>query len=591
MERDLMTIKSRFEHEGMSFLTITLPAFAKSFEQALELGQIDSTKFAGFKSASKAPFPAFLQGLASQVFTKEGSLQDAPNPDAVAGIRQICLSCNKIKLECTPSRLKAAEEQFRATEREVSGFRISRYNQHRVFSGVSYYLFGDVLRRASDMLNDLQIVPRHGPGSTVDKTYGNRKYLNRGWTTRLQKTFPFDWYKLFNYNELADVLSVPAECGYEAIPRKEEPPVRVVFVPKTMKSPRVIAIEPVWTQEVQQGLMRTLVELLETDKVTGGHINFSNQSINRALAFESSKTRAHSTIDLSEASDRVHPSLVARLFQSVPSLSRAVFSCRSERAILPSGGEIRLKKFASQGSALCFPVEAMVFYSIVVTALLKHRNLPLTRASVKACARDAFVYGDDIIVPTAEVSVVIEQLEAAGLKVNRKKTFSAGYFRESCGMDAFMGVDVTPVYIRYPLPVTTRDANEVVGAISTANLFYKKGYWKVAAFLRRYVEGVTGVVPHVPDNSSVVGWTSFQQWATCQRWNTDLQRFEVRGIKLRVGKEKDPLDGYRALHKWAVTRNGKVPVIMADEPLSTNSFVTRDVRGKTRLSFRWASSM
>lgn len=591
MERDLMTIKSRFEHEGLSFLTITLPAFGKCFEQALEEGQIDPTKFAGFKAASKVPFPAFLQGLVGQVFTSEGVLQDAPNPDAVEGIRQICLAFNKIKLECTLGRRKAAEKQFLATEREVSGFRLARYEQHEVFARVARLLFGNIFGCLSNKLDSLQIVPRHGPGSTYDKTYGNRKYLDKRWTMRLQKTFPFDWYKTFNPNESFELSSQSEGVGYEEIPRREEPPVRVVFVPKTMKSPRVIAIEPVWTQEVQQGLMREFVELLETDKVTKGHVNFSDQGINRNLAFNSSKSRAFATIDLSEASDRVHPSLVAQMFKSFPSLSRAVFSCRSERAILPSGIEISLKKFASQGSALCFPVEAMVFYSIVVSALLKHRNLPLTFRSVRNCARDAFVYGDDIIVPNAEVSVVIEQLEAAGLKVNRKKTFSKGYFRESCGMDAFMGVNVTPVYFRHPLPSSTRDADKIVGSVSTANLLYKKGYWKTAALLRSLIEEVTGVVPHVPDDSSVMGWHSVQQVASVHRWNRGLHRFEVKGAKLKISKVKDPLDGYRAMHKWSTTRAGKVRIIMADEPLSANSFVSRDVRGRTRLSYRWASSM
>lgn len=589
MERDLMTIRSRSEHEGQSFFTITLPTFAKAFELALEKGRIAPDLFAGFKAASKLPFPAFLQGLVGQVFDSKGVIQDAPNPDAVEGVRQLCLAFNKVKLECTPRRLRAAEKQFVATEREVAGFRLERWNSWRTFCATSYYLYSRILDRLSDKLNDLDILPRHGPGSTVDKTYGNAKWSDRRWTERLQKTFPYDLYKLYNYNELEDVESSEAILGNaDIIKRHDEPPVRVVFVPKTMKTPRVIAIEPVWTQEVQQGLMRELVELLESDRILKGHINFTDQMINRNLAFNSSKSRAFATIDLSEASDRVHPSLVARLFQSKPPLSRAVFSCRSESAILPSGAKLRLRKFASQGSALCFPVEAMVFYSIVVTALLRHRNLPLTRASVNSVARDAYVYGDDIIVPTQEVQCVIEELEAAGLKVNRKKTFSEGHFRESCGMDAYMGVNVTPVYIRHPFPDTRHEAEEIEGTVSTANQFYRKGYWASAAKLRQYVEAVTGVVPHVPDSSPVLGWHSFQQISSFQRWNPDLQRLEVRGLKPRPRRVGDRLDGYRAMHKWSVTRTGKVPVLDTVKPLEEESFMFRVVRGGTKLNLRWA---
>lgn len=589
IDRDLETIRARSQHEGVSFYTITLPTYAKSFEQALERGRIEPSKFAGFKAASKLPFPAFLQGLVALVFNSEGVVQDAPNTDAVEGIRQICLAFNKVKLECTSDRLKAAEKQFEATEREVSRFRVKGYDGHQNFTGVSHTLFRSVFDLASDQLADLQIIPRHGPGATVDKTYGNRKHADRRWSERLQRTFPVDWYKFFNQEELSAEMQESAGVGVSTfLERKEEPPVRVCFVPKTMKSPRVIAIEPIWTQEVQQGLMREFVHHIEHDRVLRGHINFSNQTINRNLAFTSSKTREFATIDLSEASDRVHPSLVALMFKNHPALSRAVFSCRSERAELPSGKIIPLKKFASQGSALCFPVEAMVFYSIVVSALLKHRNLTMTSANIRLVAGDVFVYGDDIIVPTPEVDLAIGELEAAGLKVNRKKTFSNGHFRESCGMDAYMGVNVTPVYFRHPLPRTKHDAEEIEGAVSTANQFYRKGYWKTTVLLRRFVEDITGVVPHVPDTSSVLGWHSFQQVSTFHRWNPELQRLEARGLKTKARRAEDRLDGYRALHKWSVAVKHRLPVIGGFEPLDKEAFVTRVVRSGTKIYRCWA---
>lgn len=589
LARDWVTIQSRVEHEGVSFLTITLPTFAKAFERSLEVGKIDSTLFPGFKPASKASFPAFLQGLTSLVFNRDGDIKDAPNPDAVDAVRQICLSFNKIKLECTPSRLAAAEKQFEATEREVSGFRVRNFTDFKHFRFVGNILYGRILDLLSIKILGLELLPRHGPGSTEDRTIGNQKFIDRRSTHRLQRLFPFDWYKFFNYGELADELSDANQLEkLRLIPRKEEPPVRVVFVPKTMKSPRVIAIEPVWTQEAQQGLMREFVSLIESDKVLSGQINFSRQDINRNLAFESSMSRVNATIDLSEASDRVHPALVSGIMQSHPIVNRAVFACRSERAKLPSGKLIKLRKFASQGSALCFPVEAMVFYSIVVTALIKHRKLRLNRASVKAVARHVYVYGDDIIVPTQEVQIACQALEAAGLKVNYKKTFSCGYFRESCGMDAYMGVNVTPVYIRHPVPTSKRDASEIQSAISTANLFYKKGYWKTAQKLRDNVESVIGVVPHVLETSPVSGWFSFRGRQDHKRWDPDLQQLTVRGPKLSIKLIADILDGYRALHKWILSRSGKIAILGVDSPLDKDSFVSSVVRGRLRLNFRWS---
>ncbi len=41
--RDLETIRSRVKHQGVSFLTITLPNSYKDFERSVEVGYIDST--------------------------------------------------------------------------------------------------------------------------------------------------------------------------------------------------------------------------------------------------------------------------------------------------------------------------------------------------------------------------------------------------------------------------------------------------------------------------------------------------------------------------------------------------------------------
>lgn len=54
--RDLETIKSRVEHEGESFLTLTLPDFATAFERSLELGQVDQSSFYGWKMKQGKPY-------------------------------------------------------------------------------------------------------------------------------------------------------------------------------------------------------------------------------------------------------------------------------------------------------------------------------------------------------------------------------------------------------------------------------------------------------------------------------------------------------------------------------------------------------
>lgn len=550
--RDLLTLRSRIKHEGGSFLTICLPTFAKGFERSLEAGRWLPNLFTGFKTRKGTCLPAFLQGFTSLVFdSTKGDLHENPSIDAVMAVRQICLCFNKIKSDCTEQRQQSAGAAYVSCEAEVAKFRVKNWSLRKKFAEVSRFYYGSVFHNLSCVMQgDGGLPTRHGPGVTVDGTSGNRKYLHRQWSRRLNRVFPFDRYWFVNFNELAEELGGEG-ISYEEVLPKEEPPVRVCFVPKTQKTPRVIAIEPVYNQYVQQGLMRVLVPLLERDKRTGGQINFTDQSINGALALSSSMTKEFATIDLKEASDRLHAAVVHLMVQSQPDVNRAVFACRSKYAKLPNGKVIPMKKFASQGSAVTFPIEAMAFYSIAVAAFAEHHGLPVHHQRVRAFAKKVFVYGDDIIVPTKEVSLVIDGLESAGLLVNKNKTFVQSHFRESCGIDAFAGYIVTPVYVRTNEPVTKRDASELASTVSTANQFYLKGWWKTAAFLREIVEGLMGVeFPHVKQDSELLGWYSFAGHYSVMRWNSYLQCFQTRGLSLRIRKKTDRLSGYRALAKY-----------------------------------------
>lgn len=66
MTRDLNQIKKRVTHEGLSFLTITLPNFGKDFENCLSQGKVTSLHFQGWKRWRC--LPAFLQGFTKLVF-------------------------------------------------------------------------------------------------------------------------------------------------------------------------------------------------------------------------------------------------------------------------------------------------------------------------------------------------------------------------------------------------------------------------------------------------------------------------------------------------------------------------------------------
>lgn len=544
--RDLVTIRSRVKGEGLSFLTITLPTFAQDFERSLELGFIDSTFFRSFRK--NGSIPAFLQGMISRIFNQEtGRIYDDKVhidtndvPTIVESVRQICLTFKKVELACTPERTAAAFENFITTERSFEMFTLPR-EDYVQFERVSSVLWGNMLRD----LRVSELSPRHGPGATAERVSGNQKFRWLYWHERIEPYFPIvdNGYTMsaFDSKELDDVTFVAEE---------NEQPVRVTPVPKTLKGPRIIAIEPCCMQYVQQGIRNALYRIIESHPITAGHVNFRDQSVNQKLAMMSSDDGQLATIDLKDASDRVPRDLALLMFQSNPDLRDAIEACRSTRAELPDGRVIGpLKKFASMGSALCFPVESMYFYTICVMTLLKEQNLSVTHANVFKVSREVHVYGDDIVVPTTYAVAVLDHLQKYNCKVNTSKTFVNGSFRESCGVDAYKGRLVTPTYLRKSPPENRQQGSNILSWIATANLFYKRGYWATADFIYNKVERILGRLPYVHERSPALGRISYLGFQTIDRWNKKLHRFEVNAMVPSPVYRTDKLEGYAALFK------------------------------------------
>lgn len=580
--RDAITAFRRVEHEGISFLTISLTKFCQDFERSIEAGLIDSTRFLGYKK--RASLPAFLQGLTSLVFDPtSGRLLDKPDPIAVKDIRQFCLMWKKINLPCSKERVAAAFDQYVKTDQEVGGTYDSISAQNLLdFRKVSRIIWSEVLQKVDFRLTSCSLTPRHGPGATAERILGNKKYALQNWHTRLESAFPFDQFGLTSLNNLEDGILERVNF----LEPEAEPPVRVITVPKTLKTPRIIAIEPVCMQYTQQSLMSEITREIESHPFTSGVVNFSDQTVNQRLALESSKDGSYATLDLSEASDRVSLGLVSDMLGATPSLLEAVLACRSTRANLPGDITITLNKFASMGSALCFPIESMLFYTVSILAVIKELNLPLTRNSITSVKNFVYVYGDDIIVVADKVQAVIRSLETFGLKVNGHKSFWNSRFRESCGMDAFEGVRVTPVYLRRLPPSSRRDVPEVVSMIAFGNQLYREGYWKTAKIVRELVERVIGPLPHVLETSPCLGWNSVQGHYTFSKWCKNTHAPLVKGYVVSAKKYDDPIEGYPALMKFFL-RQGQDGNVLNPLPKMD---LERSVRsGHVGAKVRWTS--
>lgn len=571
--RDVLTLRARVEHEGDSFLTITLPAYCSDFERGLDEGRLSATAFRGLSHAKGRKYPAFLQGFFKHVFDRDGVLRDDASADCVSAVRQFLLFCKKVERPCSPERNARAVEAYVACEAAVPED-LSEVPEDLL---VCVDRVVSIIWKMSDGLDPSQaeLPCQHGPGVTTDRRTGNGKWRFDVWPERLYEVGFTPSLALYGKESaLWGEPTMDPEDAPRLLCPEDEAPVKVVFVPKTLKTPRVIAVESTAMQFAQQGLYRWLRRVVESHPILNGSVEFRTQQKHRDLVLDASKTGHLATLDLSEASDRVSLALVRRVFARTEFL-RWAEACRTRRALLPTGETLELRKFASMGSALTFPVEALAFFVIAVSARLVKHGVYVSETSIAEMAKEISVFGDDIICPVDDAPTVCAGLEAFGLKVNVRKSFWKGQFRESCGMDAFRGVPVTPVYLRKDVPAHRGDVSGILSTVASANFLYLIGKRRTADLLRKEIERLLGRLPEVPFQSPAIGWYDPSKVKPLKRWNCRLQREEYLHWFATTKVENDPLEGNRALAKC-------FRVVGREEPLV-------DVEG-VRFAPEWAQS-
>ena len=383
-ERDKRTVATRVKHEGMSFLTITLPRFGADFDTALSLGQTPSSSYPAFKRRKRGEcLPGFLQGFTRQVFDDNGVVLDNPSIEAIHIVRQITRLFKKIELPCTPERESAALAKFVQVDEDLAGLEFSDHMVSLV-SRLSWH-FSEVITPISQKIENMEILPNHGPGAVSIPQRSNAKWNMDTWDVRLEETFPLTQYAHSSVNawlERGEEINI-----HEPDDGSKATLGRVVTVNKDQEKPRVITIEPVHRQFVQQGIKDELYGNIERHPVLGGQINFTDQTINQNLALESSKTGRSATLDLSEASDRNSLRLMEICLAKFPVFWEAVMACRTSKVSVPGEGVITLNKFASMGSALCFPMEAIAFFTIACAAIIDTKGLSPTAPTLQKLRR------------------------------------------------------------------------------------------------------------------------------------------------------------------------------------------------------------
>jgi hypothetical protein len=482
----------RGSYEGLQWCLTEAPKLEKYVLECIESGQkLDPMRF-----------PNGLRRLAV------GSVID---PIQLRYLRQLLLFCYKALVAHDKQTTEKAFRLFIETNREVSHFGQS-------LSRLSPILLNLARRHVQSCLfrfRAKEIIPSHGPGAV---TTSKEKWQNCYST--IEAIYPFsDWFCMQNMHH----WSHWDDCNFD-----EEISAKVISVPKDSRGPRLICVHPAEAIWIQQGVRRELERCITRSRASKGpwphgHIFFDDQSVNGRIALLSSKSRRYATIDMKEASDRISEPLVQILFGDQ---YKYFGCCRAQKYRIPIDrsnaivGDIG--SYAPMGNATTFPVQSLVFWAICVASLQYHGfHQPGA----------VFVFGDDIIIPAECAEVVINDLESFGLLVNRTKSFWRGAFRESCGIDAFNGVNVTPVRWK-----TTIDAEHTMGLQSLSDLAMRlriAGYSEAActaySILRRRLSSRFGKQLFITNNCLHGGIAEYverssEAWRDAF-WYRDLQLF------------------------------------------------------------------
>lgn len=507
LNRDILYLDRRCNSEGLRFLTTTLPKLGKWFDSYLDQG-VFSPRPDGFKPYDGKGLPRFL-GAFWMYFQVED-----PAPELIRAIRTFLYSFYKLELPFEDNQRKSTLDKFVEIDSNLKDFSVCYENAHEMdqdliheMRRVCHETIGSFTPNGKEPVFHVpdSWKPKHGPGAVATGERDEDKWVFSHLYESVHRSWPYYDY-MYGVRSNGRALQLASTVNqYRNMVKKAEPQARVCLVPKDSRGPRIISCEPLEVQFLQQMVSIPFVKYLEKRSPAAGHINFTDQQVNGRLALASSLSKSHATLDLSEASDRVSFSLVKYLFLGQSDSSdrfwNRVFDLRSTSTELPDGRVVQLNKYAPMGSALCFPIESVVFYSVAVAAVNQIcRNRSVARRAV-------YVYGDDIVVENAYYWHVVSALELVGLKVNNSKSFHGGYFRESCGVDAYRGCIVTPQRIR-KLPGThLRHGASLAAWCAYATGFHQLGMHNSAAYCHKAVESVPGV-KFIPYTETTQGFLS-----------------------------------------------------------------------------------
>lgn len=583
LERDLSRLHSILEARGLPFFTIDLPELGKHLDMCLASKCLTHSGIAYCRPYKKGVIiPRLFKGLWRRIFDDNGALRVNPDTTSIRFLRQLLYASKKLRMECSDVRVFKEVSNFFRIEQEARTPSLN-WDADELIRGVQAVDFLDAFtphdlpRLPLDDFHPLEsdeacrhrnrgaavhiqsvcdLVSatigrfdpsewrtKHGPGAVSDSKFGISKYEFPYWPEKLARVFPLESFAFANYSLWADAHIDDEIHGRFSV---HEPPAKLIAVPKTQKAPRLIASEPTAHQWCQQSVRHFLVESLSKTPICQA-VHFRDQSQNQEFARTASLVQTHATVDLSSASDRLTCWTVERLFRKNNSLLDALHASRTRWMVntidRKSPKYIKLKKFACQGSACTFPVQSILYACIAIGSILFERGLSVNIKNTRAISQEVRVFGDDVVIPLDGWDLYQEMLGHFGFEVNRKKTYGTGKFRESCGLDAYDGTEVTPTY-SMTYPEKTRPES-IISCIESSNNFERNCMPLTAAWMESIVSRVSRyAIPYLAIGSGKFGWKRHFVPANDhlkRRWNADLQRVEllIHSPKGKVSRHPD----------------------------------------------------
>lgn len=592
--RDMNTIVNRFQCEGLSFATQTLPRFFDGLLTYLETG---NSVYPSFKLMRGKSYPVFLQQLTMPIYT------DCTSDHAVLCMKllyQLCVAFKKLKGPYKTGVLVKQLDEFVETDQSFNADNLFVEGNSEILEKARN-IIRQVIRGTNpfDPGQSELFLPKPGPGATNLPTKRHERYHASVNYTQLSESFDYDeWFTSQSAIYRGHKAWILTEDRVFVEPRTTQVEKtgllssRFKFVHKQVSKPRCICIEHFETQWLQQALRRGLYTVVERHPLTKDYVRFTDQSVNGLLALLASRNSGvssvgYTTMDMKEGSDRIFRALVEWLFQDNRELLGALLALSTPIIELPKDVPyhrkyIHAKKFAPMGSAICFPIMALVHFAMVKAIISCEPETPHINDI------PVWVYGDDIIFESQYSEAVYRKLPAFGMKINVGKSYHKSLFRESCGVHAYNGVVITPTRFKTIVshPLST---NDVVSALRNESALFYKGFQHTAELIRKDLLKVKQLkakyLPVVGPKSPVLGWIRKDEDALAFRSYKDLRK-----------RWRPQWYRYHYLARLLVeTKNGEKPPLLSDDEYYLRAQVERPLSSRTigecpteQLSVMWA---